>query len=178
MNNEKKDNTIYQNALNKIKEDEKNKPTNYSIIIPDKPKVSGLKAYGGRFNDNHQVIKLVVGSESQVSLPSTMPKLNTTYTNNSIKIKENGVYEINYFLNVSLELATFLTLAIRNNGVKIPSTIISRLVDVDVGTIYSGSTIVELEEGSEIDMVIEALIMVGVTFGTGVNASISVKKLN
>lgn len=107
-----------------------------------------------------------------------MPNLNTTYSNNSIIVKEDGIYEINYFMNASVKLATFLTLAIRCNGVNIPSTVISRLVDVDVGTVYSGSTIVSLPKNAKIDMVMEALIMVGITLGTGVNATLTIKKLN
>lgn len=107
-----------------------------------------------------------------------MPSLNTTYTDNSITVNQAGVYEINYFINASVEVATLLTLAVRVNDVNIPSTVISRLVEVDVGTIYSGSTIVTLAKGDTIDMVLSALLAVGVTLGNGVGATLTVKKLN
>ena len=139
---------------------------------------SGLSAYGGRYNDEFQFINLTIGSTEQVPLPSTMPNSNTTYSDNSITVLEDGVYEINYFMYASVKLATLITLAVRNNGTDIPSTVISRLVEVDTGTIYSGSTIVTLSSGDEIDMAISALVAVGITLGTGVNATLTLKKIN
>lgn len=178
MNNEA-NNSMYQNALNIIERDKKYE-NNYSCIIhPATPsKKNGLASFGGRFSDAHQIIRIVIGSDSQVPLPSTMPNLNTTYKDNTIIVEEAGIYEINYFVNASVELATFLTLAVRSNGVNIPSTVISRLVDVDTGNFYSGSTIVSLPAKAEIDMVMSALIAVGITLGTGLNATLTVKKLN
>lgn len=108
-----------------------------------------------------------------------MPNLNTTYTPaNSITVAQAGTYEINYYSNVSVALGTTVTLAIRNNGVNIPDTVISRILSVGVGSIYSGSVIVTLTAGAVIDMAISALLAVGVTLGSGVNATLSVKKLN
>lgn len=169
-------NDIYENALNTIEEDKKCKPKCIAYVTPPVP--SGLRAYGGKYNDETCIVNVVLGSQSIIPLPSSMPSSNITYTNNSILVKEAGDYEINYFINASVELATLLTLAVRKNGVNIPSTVIQRLVEVDVGTIYSGSTIVNLEAGDEIDMALEALIAVGITLGTGVNATLTVKKLN
>ena len=108
-----------------------------------------------------------------------MPNLNATYTPaNSITVTEAGTYEINYFSNVSVALGTTVTQAVRINGTNIPSTEVSRVLSVGVGSIYSGSTIVTLAAGDVIDMAISALLAVGVTLGTGVNATLSVKKLN
>ena len=45
-------------------------------------------------------------------------------------------------------------------------------------SIYSGSTIVTLAAGSVIDMALSALLAVGVTLGSGVNATLSVKKID
>ena len=108
-----------------------------------------------------------------------MPNLNTTYTTaNSITVTQAGTYEINYYSNVSLAVATTLTFAVRNNGTNIPATVISRALSANVGSIYSGSVIVTLPAGAVIDMAVSALLAVGVTLGTGVNATLSVKKLN
>ena len=107
-----------------------------------------------------------------------MPNLNTTYTPaNSITVAQAGTYEINYYSNVSAAVATTITFAVRNNGVNIPSTIISRALSVGVGSIYSGSVIVTLPAGAVIDMAVSALLAVGVTLGNGVNATLSVKKI-
>ncbi|MCI9435005.1 MAG: collagen-like protein [Bacilli bacterium] len=140
---------------------------------------AGLAAYGGKYSDTAQTINLSLGTQSQIALPSNMPNLNTTYTPaNSITVTQAGTYEINYYSNVSVALGTTVTLAIRNNGTNIPDTVISRVLSVGVGSIYSGSVIVTLTAGSVIDMAISALLAVGVTLGSGVNATLSVKKLN
>lgn len=140
---------------------------------------SGLAAYGGKYSDTAQTINLGIGTQSQIALPSNMPNLNTTYTPaNSITVTQAGTYEINYYSNVSVALGTTVTLAVRNNGTNIPDTVISRVLSVGVGSIYSGSVIVTLTAGAVIDMAISALLAVGVTLGSGVNATLSVKKLN
>ena len=140
---------------------------------------SGLNAYGGKYNTNPQTLNLIIGTPTQIPLPTSQPNLNTTYTpTNSITVAQAGVYEINYFSNVSAALATTVTQAVRINGTNVPSTVISRALSVGVNSIYSGSTIVTLAAGDVIDMAVSALIAVGLTLGTGVNATLTVKKLN
>lgn len=140
---------------------------------------NGLNAYGGKYSDAPQTINLGIGTQTQIALPSAMPNLNTTYTPaNSITVTQAGTYEINYYSNVSVALGTTVTLAVRSNGTNIPDTVISRILSVGVGSLYSGSVIVTLPAGAVIDMAISALLAVGVTLGSGVNATLSVKKLN
>ena len=170
---------------------------------------TGLAAYGGKYNNTSQVLNIGLGTQTQVPLANNMPNLNTTYTpTNSITVSQAGTYEINYYSNVSAALATTVTFAVRNNGTNIPSTIISRALSVGVGSIYSGSvlvqlpantvidmavsallavgvtstytgsTIVTLAAGDVLDMAVSALLAVGLTLGTGVNATLSIKKLN
>jgi len=140
---------------------------------------NGLNAYGGKFNNTPSTINLTIGTATQIPLANNMPNLNTTYTPaNSITVSQAGTYEINYFSNLSAAVATTLTFAVRNNGTNIPSTIVSRVLSVGVVSIYNGSVIVTLAAGDVIDMAISALLAVGVTLGTGVNATLSVKKLN
>lgn len=140
---------------------------------------AGLNAYGGKYSNTAQTLNLGIGTQTQIALPNNMPNLNTTYTPaNSITVAQAGTYEINYYTNVSAAVATTLTMAIRNNGTNIASTVVSRALSVGVASIYSGSTIVTLAVGDVIDMAVSALIAVGVTLGTGVNATLSVKKLN
>lgn len=140
---------------------------------------NGLNAYGGKYSNTPQTLNLTIGSSTQIPLANALPNLNTTYTpTNSITVAQAGTYEINYFSNVSAALGTTVTQAVRINGSNIPSTVISRALSVGVGSIYSGSTIVTLAAGDVIDMAISALLAVGVTLGNGVNATLSVKKLN
>lgn len=140
---------------------------------------AGLNAYGGKYSNTAQTLNLGIGTQTQIALPNSMPNLNTTYAPaNSITVTQAGTYEINYYSNVSAAIATTLTMAVRNNGTNIASTVISRVLSVGVGSIYSGSTIVTLAAGDVIDMAVSALLAVGVTLGSGVNATLSVKKLN
>ena len=155
-----------------------------NFVIPQGPTgptgpSSGLSAYGGKYNNTTQTINLTIGSSSQVPLPNALENSNTTYTTaNSINISQSGIYEINYYINMSAAVATTVTTAVRNNGVNIPTTIISRALSVGVGSIYSGSTIVSLDSGDVIDMAISALLAVGVTLGSGVNATLTVKRIS
>ena len=161
-------------------------PTGYTIdfTIPQGPTgpigpANGLSAYGGKYNNTTQTLNIILGAATQIPLANNMPNLNTTYTpTNSITINQAGTYEINYFSNISAALATTVTQAVRLNGTNIPSTIISRALSVGVGSIYSGSIIVTLAAGDVIDMAISALLAVGITLGTGVNATLIIKKIN
>jgi len=158
-------------------------PTGYTLdfVIPAGPTgpAAGLNAYGGKYNNTSQTINLGIGTQSQIPLPTSMPNLNTTYTaTNSITITTTGTYEINYFSNLSAAIATTLTMAVRANGANIPSTVISRALSVGTNSVYSGNVIVNLTAGTVIDMAISALLAVGVTLGSGVNSTLTIKKLN
>lgn len=143
------------------------------------PSSDGLKAYGGKYNNTEQTISLSIATPSQVPLANTMPNSNTTYTTaNTITISQGGIYEINYFINMSAAVATTVTVAVRNNGTNIPSTVISRALSVGTNSLYSGSTIVNLDSGANIDLAISSSIATTITFGTGVNSSLTIKRLN
>ncbi len=140
---------------------------------------NGLNAYGGKFNNTPSTINLTIGTATQIPLANNMPNLNTTYTPaNSITVSQAGTYEINYFSNISAALGTTVTQAVRVNGTNIPSTVISRALAVGVGSTYNGNTIVTLAAGDIIDMAVSALLAVGLTLGSGVNATLSIKKIN
>lgn len=164
-------------------------PSGYQIdfTIPQGPTgatgatgpANGLNAYGGKYNNTTQTLNLSIGTQTQIPLANNLPDKNVTYTPaNSITVAQAGTYEINYFSNVSAAIGTTVTTAVRVNGTNVPSTVTSRALSVGVGSIYNGSTIVTLAAGDVVDMAISALLAVGVTLGSGINASLSVKKLN
>lgn len=158
--------------------------SSYSLnfVVPQGPTgptgPSNPVVYGGKYNSATGNISLGVGTQTQIPLSNAMPNSNTSYSSaNSITVNQGGVYEINFYTNVSVAIGTTLTLAVRNNGVNIASTVISRSLSVGSSSIYSGSVIVNLNSGSSIDMAFSALVAVGVTLGSGVNASLTVKKI-
>lgn len=112
-------------------------------------------------------------------LPTAMPLKNVTNTPaNSLTVGTAGVYEINYYSNVSAALGTTVTMSVRRNGTAIPQASISRVLAVGVGSLYNGSIIIALNAGDVIDMALSALLAVGITLGGGVNTTLSVKQIS
>lgn len=108
-----------------------------------------------------------------------MPSADVTYTPvDRITVTTAGVYEINYSTTVSVAVGTTLTLVVRQNGDAIPSATILRVLSVGVSSLFSGSVILTLAAGDEIDMALSALLALGVILGSGVNATLTIKKLD
>ena len=141
--------------------------------------IANLNAYGGLYNATPQTLNLTVGGTTQLPLAATMPLKNVAYTPaNSITANVAGVYEVNYYTNVSAALGTTVTLAVRRNGTAIPQATISRVLSVGVGSLYNGSFLIALNAGDVIDMAISALLAVGVTLGGGVNTTLTIKQID
>lgn len=140
---------------------------------------ANLNAYGGLYNATPQTLNLTVGGTTQLPMAVTMPSKNTTYAPaNSITAGTAGVYEINYYTNVSAALGTTVTLSVRRNGTAIPQATVPRVLSVGVGSLFSGSFLISLNAGDVIDMAISALIAVGVTLGGGVNTTLTIKQID
>ncbi len=108
-----------------------------------------------------------------------MPLKNVTVApTNSLTVANAGVYEINYYSNVSAALGTTVTMSVRRNGTAIPQATISRVLAVGVGSLYNGSIVIALDAGDVIDMALSALLAVGVTLGGGVNTTLTVKQID
>lgn len=140
---------------------------------------NGLNAYGGCYNNTPQSLSLLLGSQTQIAMAQTMPSLNVTYgTVNTLTLGQTGNYEINFLLTVSVTLATTLTVAVRQNGVNLPSTIIIRALSVGTATQYGGSVIAALNAGDVLDLAASALLALSISLGSGVTAELTAKKLN
>ncbi len=138
-----------------------------------------MAAYGGLYSTTPQTLNLIVGSASQIPLPTNGPSEGVTYTPaNSITVTNAGTYEINYSTTLTAAVATTVTFAVRVNGTDVPSATISRVLAVGTSSLFNGSTVVTLTAGSVIDMALSALLAVGITLGSGVNAILTVKKLD
>ena len=96
----------------------------------------------------------------------------------SITVATAGTYEINYNTTLTAALATTVTFAVRVNGTDVPSATISRALSVGTSSLFNGSTVVTLTAGSVVDMALSALLAVGITLGSGLNALLSIKKLD
>ena len=141
---------------------------------------NGLNAYGGLYNDAVQALTLLIGIPVQVSFNNSMPFLNTTpsVTENTIIVSESGDYEINFKIVGSISLALALSTFVRVNGAIIPASETSSLLTVGVENEITGSIIVSLSDGDEIDIAASALVAATLTLGADVNATLTVKKLD
>ena len=138
-----------------------------------------MNAYGGLYNTTPQTLNLTIGGTTQLPITTPMPLENVTYAPaNSITVGTTGVYEINYYTNLSAALGTTVTMSVRRNGTAIPQATISRVLSVGVATLYNGSFIISLTAGDVIDMALSALLAVGVTLGDGVNTTLTVKQIS
>lgn len=139
---------------------------------------NGLAAYGGKYSSSIQTIALSAGTETAVPLSLTMPNRNTAYGVNSITVELAGDYEINYSLYASASVGTAITLAVRRDGVGIPSTFLTRVLALCADTFYFNSVIVTLEAGDVLDLALLSALAVDVTLGAGVNGTLTIKKIN
>ena len=131
------------------------------------------------YNNEPQLIDIVLGGSEKVAFNNTMPSLNMTPNpaNDIITITEDGIYEINWNLLTSASVGILTTFGIRKNGNNLDETEFDTLVSVSAMTRYSGSVIVSLVAGDVIDMSISALLAVSLTLATGTNATLTIKKI-
>lgn len=140
-----------------------------------------LAAYGGKYSNTRTTLTSTgLGNWLQVPLPVSMPSINANgTTENNLKLEQDGVYEINFFANLTVTKQTSLTLIIRKNQMNIPATVVTRQLSPNNEYIYSGSVIVELDADDKIDMALSTTEEdVMVNLGTGMNASLTVKKID
>ena len=98
---------------------------------------------------------------------------------NTIKLEQDGIYELNYSLNISANKEAIITSMIRQNGVMIPETVIAKNVEVGKITSFNITTIVKLYADDTLDIELSATVdNVTVTFGSGITASFSLKKID
>ncbi len=140
-----------------------------------------LSAYGGKFN-NMQTMIDTLGSGNWIQIPLTdnLESINIIDTTpNVIELEQDGIYEINYSLNITASISTTLTLIVRENSEMITSTVISKQINPLINTSFNGSTIVKLNANDKLDMALSATNdNVMLTFGSGVTALLTIKKLD
>ncbi len=140
-----------------------------------------LSAYGGKYNNITNMLTVTnAGNWLQVPLIETMANINVVNNlENTLVLEQDGVYEINYFLNILTDKNTILTLMVRQNTTMIPSSIIAKQVLANYTVSYNGSIIVELNAGDKLDMALATTLdNVKITFDSGVTAALSIKKLD
>ena len=138
-----------------------------------------MNAYGGAYSAAPQTLTLAVNTPTQVALASTMPGSGMTNTPaNSVTVTEAGTYELSYNAILSPASNGQLTLSVRQNGTDIPSTPITRTTTPAGVDVFSGDAIVTLAANDVLDLAVTSIAAETVTMGNGVNAMLTVKRLD
>ena len=140
-----------------------------------------LSAYGGKYNNITATLDtMAAGTWVQVPLTEVMDNINIIDSPiNSIKLEQDGIYELNYSINFTGSKAAIISLMIRENNVMIPSAVIVKQIMPNENVSFNGSTIISLMADDVLDMVISATENnVIINLGPGVTASLSLKKID
>lgn len=102
-----------------------------------------------------------------------------TYTPaNSVTVTDAGTYEIGYSSILSAANASDVTLSVRQNGTNLPSTPLTKNMTTGETSLFSGDTVVSLNAGDVLDMAVTANTAGNVALVNGVNAMMTVKRLD
>lgn len=108
-----------------------------------------------------------------------MPGTGVTNTPaNSVTVPEAGTYEISYSASLMSVNAGDVTLSVRDNGTDIASTPITKTMTAGENSLFSGNTVVTLAANDVLDMAVTSTVAGDVTLGDGVNAMLTVKRLD
>ena len=135
-------------------------------------------AYGGRINNIVDFLPLTGGQAQQLAFNATLPSLNTDYGENSIIVKQAGIYKIDYTLVGTSDIATVLTIAVRQNGNNIPTAMQSLLLQADVEDSFAGSTIAYLAQDTVLDMSVALFQSGELMLSQGANTSLVIVRLS
>lgn len=147
--------------------------------IGPKGVAGGIEAYGIRYSNTAQQFNVKADREIIIPLEqigiSTFVTYNNTY---AIIIKNEGVYEINYFLNIATSVDTSYTISVKTSGFVIPAGNIKINGKANTVTSVSATTFYPLKENDEITMVINSEKDTDLIFDDTTNAILSVIKLD
>ena len=136
-------------------------------------------SYGIRYSNTETQINLPQAVDTALPLPEKGAALFTEYINdNSIKIKENGVYLISFSLCGATNEDCSLTTSVRANGLLQPATNITSEFQAQIINCMSGSTIVSLNQDDLITLNVKPSMTVNMIFNGSTSAMLSVAKIH
>ncbi len=140
---------------------------------------SFISAYGMRYSMSETQIALQQGTDTIIPLPDTGTAFFTDYTiDNSIKIKENGVYLVSYLLSGAANEECSLTMSVRTNDILQSATNVTSEFQAQVINSISGSTIVSLTPNDVVTLNVKSSKAVNLSFNGSTNAMLSVVKIH
>ena len=143
------------------------------------PGTEFVSSYGIRYSMIDTQLNLPQGIETIIPLPEKGTAFLTEYPdNNSIKIKENGVYLVSYLLCGATNEECSITMSVRANNVLQPATSATSEFSAQIINNISGSTIVSLQSNDLITLNVKTSKTVNLKFNGSTNAMLSVTKIH
>ena len=143
------------------------------------PGTEFVSSYGIRYSMTDTQLNLPQGADTTIPLPEKGTAFLTEYPdNNSIKIKENGVYLISYSLCGATNEDCSLTMSVRANGILQPATNTTSEFQAQIINCISGSTIVSLNKDDLVTLNVKPSMTVNIIFNGSTNAMLNVTKIH
>lgn len=138
-----------------------------------------ISSYGIRYSMSDTQINLPQATDTVIPLPEKGVAFLTEYPDdNSIKIKENGVYLVSYLLCGATNEECSLTMSVRANNILQPATSATSEFNAQIINSISGTTILSLQTNDLITLNIKPSKTVNMRFNGSTNAMLSVTKIH
>ena len=138
-----------------------------------------ISSYGIRYSMSDTQINLPQATDTVIPLPEKGTAFLAEYPDdNSIKIKENGVYLVSYLLCGATNEECSLTMSVRANNILQPATSATSEFSAQIINSISGTTILSLQTNDLITLNIKPSKTVAMRFNGSTNAMLSVTKIH
>lgn len=138
-----------------------------------------VSSYGIRYSMTDTQVNLVQGVDTVIPLPEKGVAFFTEYPdNNSIKIKETGVYLVSYLLCGATDEECSITMSIRANDILVPATNATSEFNAQFINNISGSTICSLQENDIVTLNAKSSKNVNIKFNGSTNAMLNLVKIH
>ena len=138
-----------------------------------------VSSYGIRYSMTDTQVNLVQGVDTVIPLPEKGVAFFTEYPdNNSIKIKETGVYLVSYLLCGATNEECSITMSIRANDILVPATNATSEFNAQFINNISGSTICSLQENDIVTLNAKSSKNVNIKFNGSTNAMLNLVKIH
>lgn len=140
---------------------------------------SFVSSYGIRYSMTDTQLNLPQATDTVIPLPEKGISFFTEYPDdNSIKIKESGVYLISYLLCAATNEECSITMSVRANDILQPATSATSEFQAQLINNISGSTIISLQTNDLITLNVKSSKNVNMKFNGSTNAMLSIIKIH
>ena len=140
---------------------------------------SFVSSYGIRYSMTDTQLNLPQATDTVIPLPEKGISFFTEYPDdNSIKIKESGVYLVSYLLCAATNEECSITMSVRANDILQPATSATSEFQAQLINNISGSTIISLQTNDLITLNVKSSKNVNMKFNGSTNAMLSIIKIH